>query len=99
MRVLGCQHPSPKTLQVGVREHHVHHSIAQALPAVRLQDEHVGEVVEGGVAATSRAKSASSSSANKPKVSEFSTGRFIARPSMPAVQQEVFKKPWISSKF
>jgi hypothetical protein len=50
---------------------------------VRLQDEHVGEVVEGGVAATSRAKSASSSSANKPKVSEFSTERLIARTGMP----------------
>jgi hypothetical protein len=49
---------------------------------VRLQDEHVGEVVEGGVAATSRAKPASSSPANKPKVSEFSTERFIARTGM-----------------
>jgi hypothetical protein len=50
---------------------------------VRLQDEHVGEVVEGGVAATSRAKSASSSSANKPKVSKFSTERLTARTGMP----------------
>jgi hypothetical protein len=65
---------------------------------VRLQDEHVCDVVEGGVAATTRAKSASSSSANKPKVSEFSAERFIARTDLPAVQQEVFKKPWIISK-
>jgi hypothetical protein len=50
---------------------------------VRLQDEHVGEIVERGVAATSRAKSASSSSANKPKVSEFPTERLIARTGMP----------------
>jgi hypothetical protein len=83
MRVPGCQHSSPKTLQVGVREHHVNYLIAQALSAVRLQDEHVGEVVEGGVAATSRANSASSSSANKPKVSEFSTERLTARTGMP----------------
>jgi hypothetical protein len=80
-----------------VQDHHLHHLIAQASPAVRLQDEHVGEVVEGGVA-TNRAKPASFSSANKPKVSEFSTERFIARTGMPAVQQEVFKKPWIISK-
>ena len=46
VRVARQEHPAPQVLQLGMRPDHLHQPEGEAPAAVRLEDEHVGEVRE-----------------------------------------------------